>query len=147
MPEEQDQNERENLGLSDDDLQRRPEPAREGEAVEAARSFAIDAARLMSDEHCEDLIIFDVRGTSSLTDFIIVGSGTSDRQMKAVAGHVSEMGRNIGYHRYSSERDDASTWVVMDFVDVMVHLFEPETRSHYDLEMMWGDCPKIDWQR
>ena len=49
--------------------------------------------------------------------------------------------------RFGSERDADSTWLVLDYVDSIVHLFEPTARAHYDLEMLWGDAPKIDWRK
>ncbi len=135
------------FGLSETELEHRPAPDREGPDVERARTFALDAARLLKDSHCEDIIVYDVRGLSEVTDFILIASGTSDRQIKSVGGYVSDLGKEQGFERFSSERDEASTWLVLDYVDVMVHLFEPATRSHYDLEMMWGDAPQLDWQR
>lgn len=111
------------------------------------RAFVLDAARLLADSHCEDVLVFDVRGLSQLTDYIVIATGTSDRQMKSVAGDVGELGREHGLQRIGSERDDSSTWIVMDFVDAMIHLFEPATRGHYDLEMMWGDAKRVPWRR
>ena len=113
----------------------------------ALRTFVIEAARRIADLHGEDILVFDVRGLSQLTDYIILATGTSDRQMKSVASDVAELGREHGLQRMGSERDDSSTWIVMDFVDAMVHLFEPATRAHYDLEMMWGDAPRVPWRR
>lgn len=111
------------------------------------RAFVVEAARLLADSHCEDVVIYDVGELSPVTRYILIASGTSDRQIKAVGGHVSELGRSIGFDRFGSDRDDASTWLVLDFVEVMVHLFEPATRGHYDLEMLWGDAPRVSWHR
>ena len=114
---------------------------------DAARAFAVDAARLLSDANCEDIELFDVRGLSPVTRFIVIASGTSDRQIKSVGADVAELGQAQGFPRYGADRDDASTWLVVDLVEVMVHLFEPATRGHYDLEMLWGDAPKVQWRR
>ncbi len=130
-----------------DQLEQRPGPARTGPQVEQARAFAIETARLMADDHCEDVLVMDVRGLSELSDFIVIGTGTSDRQIKAVAGHVSELAREQGIERFGSDRDEASTWVALDFIEVMVHLFEPNARAHYDLEMLWGDAERLAWRR
>ncbi len=117
-------------------------------ATEAeAHGFAVEAARLLADTKCEDVVVFDVRGLSHVTDFVVIGTGTSDRQMKSVAEDVEELGASQGFDRYGQERDDSTTWVVADFVEVVVHLFEPNTRAHYDLEMMWGDAPQVHWRR
>jgi ribosome-associated protein len=109
--------------------------------------FAIDAARLVRDDKCEDVVLLDVRDLSQVSDFIIIGSGTSDRQMHSVLRHVEELGKGRGMPAFRSSADDRSTWLLIDFVDVVVHLFEPNTRAHYDLEMLWGDAPRLEWER
>ena len=126
----------------------RPQPVHDhGELDEAVRQFAIDAARQLNDEHCTDIVLFDVREHSQVTDYVLIGTGTSDRQMRAVAGHLEDLGKTCDMQRYGRDEDKATTWVVVDFVNVMVHLFEPAMRGHYDLEMMWGDAPQIRWRR
>ncbi|MEM6391991.1 MAG: ribosome silencing factor [Planctomycetota bacterium] len=112
-----------------------------------SRAFAVEVARLLADDKCQDVVIFEVRGMSPLTDYVVIGSGTSDRQIKAVAGHVAELGRETGFERLGADQDDARKWVAMDFISVMVHLFEPATRGHYDLEMLWDDAPRVSWHR
>ena len=109
--------------------------------------FAIEVARLCHDRHCENVLIFDARGLSDVTDYILITSGTSDRQIKAVGDEISDLGEQRQVERFGSDRDDAVTWFVLDFVDLVVHLFEPTARAHYDLEMLWNDAPKIEWRR
>ena len=138
---------RAHLGLTETESADRPTPQREGPAVERARAFAIEVARLLHDSRCEDVLLYDMRGLSEVTDFMIVASGTSDRQIKSAARYVGELAAEHGFERFGSDRDDAATWVVLDYVDLLVHLFEPTTRAHYDLEMMWGDAEQIAWQR
>ncbi len=112
-----------------------------------ARSFAIDAARMLDDDQCEDVIVLDVRGLSHLSDFIVIGSGTSDRQMRSAAADVADLGRQQGHSAVRQSVDDRTTWHVVDFVDVVVHVFEPNTRAYYDIEMLWGDAARLDWKR
>lgn len=114
---------------------------------ETSRKFAVEVARLCKDDKCTDVLLLDVRGLSSVTDYIIIGSGTSDRQMKSVLDHVAELGHKHGFTQSKTNSDDRSTWLLIDFVDVMVHLFEPTTRAHYDIEMLWGDAPRLEWER
>ncbi len=126
----------------------RPKPAPAGtERLQAVRAYMIEAAQLLKDLHCEDIVLFDVQGLNDLTDFILIATGTSDRQIKGVAGQVDDLAQEHGLERFGSERDADSTWLVLDFVDSIVHLFEPTARAHYDLEMLWGDAPRIDWRR
>lgn len=121
-------------------------PQGQGETADA-EAFAVAAARLMADFNCEDVLVFDVRGLSEVTHFVVIGTGTSDTQMRSVASDIGVLGKENDFQRYGGERDDASTWIVADFVEVVCHLFEPGTRAHYDLEMMWGDAPKLKWRR
>lgn len=125
---------------------RKSQRRRAADAGQACR-FAIDAARLLSDSHCEDVIVLDVRGLSDLTDYVLIASGTSDRQIKSVGQDVEDLAKEAGFDRYGRDTDEDNTWLVLDFVDVIVHLFEPATRAHYDLEMMWGDAPQVEWRR
>ncbi len=111
------------------------------------RAFCIDIARLLADDKCEDVLVLDVRGLSQVTDYILVATGTSDRQMRAVAHHVNELGEERGYTAFRTHTDEKSVWVLVDFVYVVVNLFEPNARALYDLEMLWGDAERVAWQR
>lgn len=115
--------------------------------VDEARRFAIDAARMAYDDKCSDIVLMDVRGLSQVTDYIVIGTGTSERQMRSVLKHIEEMGAAAGFPAFRTNADERAMWLLSDFVNVMVHLFEPNTRAHYDLEMLWGDAPRIDWER
>jgi ribosome-associated protein len=126
------------------ELAKRPAPP-EGDG-DTARDFVVAAARLLHEYHCEDLVIFDVRGLSEVTNYILLGTGTSDRQIKSVSRYLGELARDHGMERLGTEGDEASTWLVLDYVEVMVHLFEPATRAHYDLEMLWGDADRVSWR-
>lgn len=112
-----------------------------------ARAFAIEAARLFADDKCDDIVVLDVTGLSQVTDFIVIGSGTSERQMRGVLKDVEEMGQQRGFSVFRSSTDDRASWLLADFVDVVAHVFEPNTRAHYDLEMLWGDAPRLEWER
>lgn len=112
-----------------------------------ARQFAIEAARLLHERHCSDVLILDVRGRSDVTDYVLLASGTSERQIRAVGQEVEELAEERGLTVLGREEDVRATWVVLDFIDVVVHLFEPATRAHYDLEMMWGDAPRVNWRK
>jgi ribosome-associated protein len=112
-----------------------------------AESFAIEAARLLHDDKCTDIVLLDVRGRNPMTDYLVIGSGTSDRQMRSTLQDVEEIGAKMGYSAVRSTSDDRATWLLADFMNVIVHLFEPNTRAHYDIEMMWGDAPRIPWER
>jgi ribosome silencing factor RsfS/YbeB/iojap len=122
-------------------------PATPNTPIEQSRAFAIEAARLLSDDKCTDIVVLDVSKLGAEQDFIIIGSGTSDRQMRSVLDDVAELGTASGHTIAHQSIDDRATWVLADFFDVVIHLFEPNTRAYYDLEMMWGDAPKVAWER
>lgn len=107
-------------------------------------NFIIEAAHLLEDRHCENVVIFDVRGICQVTDYIIIATGTSDRQIKALGSELKVLAKERDIARMGDHVDDDTSWMVVDLVDVVVHLFEQATREHYDLEMMWDDAPQVD---
>lgn len=111
------------------------------------RGFAIEAARLMNDRHCDDVRLIDVRGLSQVCDYILIGSGTSDRQMKSVAHELEGLGVECDNPAFRSSLDSAGSWIVIDFIDVVAHLFEPTLRGYYDLEALWSDAETVEWRR
>jgi ribosome-associated protein len=111
------------------------------------RAFAMEAARLMVDRHCEDVRLLDLRGLSQVCDYLLVGSGTSDRQMMSVAQELQELGAGQDAPLYRCSADRGATWIILDFVDLVVHLFEPGRRAHYDLEGLWSDAEEVGWMR
>jgi ribosome-associated protein len=104
-------------------------------------------ARLIHDDKCQDVVVLGVADLSPVTDYLVLGSGTSERQMRSVLAHVEDLGRQRGRTAFGGSSDGRATWVLLDFVDVVVHLFEPRTRLHYDLEMLWGDAERVPWER
>jgi ribosome-associated protein len=113
----------------------------------AIRDFAVDMARLAGDDKCENVLLLDVRELSQVTDYILIATGTSERQMRSVLQHMGELGPARGFPVFRASEDDHSTWLLADFVDIVVHVFDANTRAHYDLEMLWGDAPRLQWQR
>lgn len=111
------------------------------------RAFAIEAARCMADAKCSDILVLDVQQLSQVSDYIVIASGTSDRQMRAAGQHVANLAEEQKYPMFRRHIDDRTTWIVIDCIDVVVHVFEPNTRAMYDLEMLWGDAPQVAWER
>ncbi len=111
-----------------------------------AKDFAIAAAKVAEDRHCSDIVILDLRGLSPATDYFVIATGTSGRQMKTVADEISQAGRQQGMPRFGRAGYDQARWVLLDFVDVIVHLFDPEYRGYYDLDLLWGDAERIDYR-
>jgi len=109
--------------------------------------FAVEAARLLEDRHCTEVQLLDLRGISQVCDFILIGSGTSDRQMRSVADEIGTLGKERGATRFRTNNDPASTWIIVDFIDLVVHLFEPSRRAYYDLEDLWSDSSVVEFAR
>lgn len=112
----------------------------------AARALAVAAAWSLHADKCQDVRVLDVRGLSSVADYYVLASGTSDRQMRGASDNAAELAGRLGHEVVRQDIDDRTTWVVLDCVDVLVHVFEPATRAHYDLETMWGDAKAVDWR-
>jgi ribosome-associated protein len=117
-------------------------PARPGED---AREFAIDAARLAAATRCENVVVLDVRGISPVTDFFVIATGSSGRQMKAVAAEIEELGEPRKFVAFGRNGHEGESWILTDFVDVVLHIFSPTMRSYYDLDGLWGDAPRVEW--
>jgi ribosome-associated protein len=111
----------------------------------AARDFALVAAHLAKDRHCTDVVVLDLHGVSLATDYFVVATGTSDRQMRSLADEISGEGRKMGFGRFGRAGYDQAHWILLDYIDVVVHLFTEEYRKFYDLEMLWADAKKIDY--
>ncbi len=111
------------------------------------RALAVELARVLADDKCDDVVVLDVSGLSQMSDFLVIASGTSDRQMRSALDDATKAAAALGVNGVRHDVDDRATWVLADFVDVVVHIFEPNTRAHYDLEMLWADAPRIAWER
>jgi len=122
------------------------DPARPRHATDDQREFAIEAARIAAANKTDDVALLDLRGLSSLTDFFVIGTGTSDRQMHAVLDRIEEHARSLGRRRFKLADTREATWILADYVDVVVHLFDEQHREYYDLDGLWGDAPRIEWR-
>lgn len=110
----------------------------------ASAAFAVSAARLLIDRHCEDVLLLDVSTVSQVCDFVLIGTGTSDRQMKSVADELAELGKEAGLPAFRKSIDLGTTWIVTDHITVVTHLFEPQLRAYYDLEDLWSDAKCVE---
>ena len=108
-----------------------------------AKEFAQAAARIAQERRCTDIVVLDLRGLSSATDYFVIATGTSARQMRTVCDEVSAAGREQGMSRFGRAGYEQGKWILLDFVDVVVHIFDEEFREHYDLELLWGDAEKL----
>ncbi len=98
---------------------------------------------LLEEKKAEDLVILDLRGISSVTDNLVVASGHSDRHVQAVSEYLAQEMKNRGYQPLGIEGLKDGRWALLDYGDVIVHIFYQEIRLHYDLEGVWRDAPVI----
>jgi ribosome-associated protein len=97
------------------------------------------AVEALEERKATDLVVLDVRKSCSFTDYIIVCTGMSDRQVRAMAEHVTEvLGKPFGI-----EGMDSGRWVLLDYVEVIIHIQQEELRQYYDIEGMWYDAGRI----
>ncbi len=95
------------------------------------------------DKKAEDVVVLDVTGISTVTDYLVVCSGNSEPHLKAIANEVIGRLRQIGRRPHAQDGFPASRWIVLDYSDVLVHIFHPETRARYGLEDLWSDARKL----
>ncbi len=103
------------------------------------------AATLALERKAFDVLSLDLRGISSATDYFLLASGTSDVQVKAVAEHIIDELRKEGVRANHVEGLDSGRWVLIDYIDLVVHVFHVSTREFYQLEELWGDAPRREF--
>ena len=115
-------------------------------ALASARELAIAAAGVASDNNATDIVVLDLREVSPVTQYFVICTGTSDRQMRTVADEIAKHGAKIGQRVWQIAGEKSADWIVMDFVDVVVHIFDQAHRRYYDLELIWGEAPRVRWR-
>jgi ribosome-associated protein len=111
---------------------------RAAELPEAVRR----SAELAQERKAHAVVVLDLRGISSATDFFVLASGRSDVQVKAIAEHVTDELRKQGHRAGHAEGLQGGRWVLLDYIDFVVHVFHPKARDFYQLENLWGDAPR-----
>ena len=111
-----------------------------------AERAACRCAQIADAKKGREILILDLRRLTFITDFFVIITATNPRQIRAIARAIEEeMGRR-GARPIGLEGTDESGWVLLDYSDVVIHLFDTERRRLYDLELLWGDAPRVLWQ-
>jgi ribosome-associated protein len=105
------------------------------------------AAELAEGRHCSEIVVLDLQGKSPATDYFVIATGTSDRQMRAVADEICQEAKKQCLQRFGRAGYEQGRWILLDFVDVVIHIFDNQYRDYYDLELLWGDAQRLQWQR
>jgi ribosome-associated protein len=115
-------------------------------AQAAALERACLAARVAADNKGCDVIVLDMREVTPLYDYFVLATGASRRQIHNMAEEIDASLRAEGDHRIGIEGYESSRWVVQDYGDVVVHLFDEDARPYYALEELWADAGRVDWE-
>ena len=110
------------------------------------RLKALKIAELQADKKAENIIVINVTDICNFTEYFVISTGLSTLQIKALSDHIQETLRKQGHRPFHIDGQGSSTWTVMDYDDVIVHIFSPEARSYFDLERLWGDGEIVDWE-
>ncbi len=108
-----------------------------------AKALALTAAKLAAERHCTNVVVLDLRDISPATDYFMIATGTSSRQMRSVADEICQAAREQGQQRFGRAGYDQGRWILLDFFDVVIHIFDAEYRDYYDLELLWGDAERL----
>jgi ribosome-associated protein len=108
---------------------------------------AIQCARIAEDNKAKDIVVLDLRGVTPIFDFFVLMTGASRRQLHTLAEEIDAYLRSEGEKRLSIQGYQASRWIVQDYGDIVVHVFDQESRSYYALEDLWADAKRVDWKR
>jgi ribosome-associated protein len=112
----------------------------------SSRDLAIAAARAAADKQGERVVVLDVRELIVITDYFVIASGGSERQVRTIVEEVEKSLRDLGMKPVRREGEDDRRWVLLDYFDIVVHVFAQEERDYYDLERLWGDAPTLEWE-
>lgn len=118
-----------------------------GQSLLPSLDRACLCARVAVENKARHVAVLDLRAITPLYDFFVLATGASRRQIHTITEEIDASMREQGDVRLSVEGYEASTWVVQDYGDVMVHVFNPQTRDYYAIEDLYADAPRIDWER
>ena len=124
---------------------------KEEETVSAAQAKEVGVGELLArragelalEKKCEEVKILDLRGLTSVTDYFVIVTADSDRKAKAAAEHIIDELKEDGERPMHVEGMDSMHWILLDYINVVVHIFMPDERRFYDLESLWSDAPVI----
>jgi ribosome-associated protein len=114
--------------------------------VTESRDLARQAARAAASKQGDAIVILDVRDLITITDYFVIVSGSTDRQVRTIVDEVVRSLKDDGTRPVREEGEAATGWMLLDYVDFVVHVFRNEEREYYRLENLWRDAPVIEWQ-
>ncbi|HEY2802405.1 MAG TPA: ribosome silencing factor [Actinomycetota bacterium] len=115
-------------------------------ALPESRLVAVAAARAAAEKQGAEITVLDVRSLIVITDYFVIVSGSTSRQVKTIVDAAEEALRGLGVKPLRREGVTEGRWVLLDYVDVVVHVFGEEERRYYDLERLWKDAERLSWE-
>ena len=121
-----------------------PQDSRQSGRADRARELAMAAARIALDNRGRDVTVLDMREVSPMFDYFVLATGASRRQLHAMSAEIQHAFRDeFGEQRMGMEGYNESRWILLDYGDVVIHLFDDQARDYYCLEQLWSDAPAI----
>ena len=109
-----------------------------------AKSLALRCRELADNKKAADIVVLDVRKISSITDYFVIATGTSEPHLRAIVEEIRDtLHQECTLHPRATDGTWQTAWIVLDYFDVIVHVMRAEVREHYDLEGLWGDAPRV----
>ncbi|MED3549056.1 ribosome silencing factor [Cytobacillus praedii] len=105
------------------------------------RNLLLTAVKAADDKRAEQIVALNMKGISLIADYFVICHGNSDKQVQAIAKEMREKAEELGYSVKRMEGFDEARWILVDFGDVVAHVFHRDERSYYNLERLWGDAP------
>ena len=108
------------------------------------KDFAVALANIAVELNCTETTVIDLRGKSPATDFFVIATAASGRQGRSVLAKIEEFAKQNDIMVFGKAGMEHGSWIIIDFVDVVVHVFDPEYREYYQLENLWGDASVLE---
>lgn len=109
-----------------------------------ARELALQCRELADSKKAENIVVLDLREISTITDYFVIATGTSEPHLRAIVDEIRErLEENYGLIPRGTDGTLQTAWIVLDYFDVIVHVMRADVRDHYDLEGLWSDAPKV----
>ena len=113
------------------------------ELRDTARDLALRIAEILADTPASDTVVLDIRSLSTFSDFFVICSGENERQLRAIAEKLQEELREEGVRPQRVEGTPRSGWIVLDYNDAIVHVFDRDLRDFYKMERLWAEAPRL----
>ncbi|MGH7143481.1 MAG: ribosome silencing factor [Planctomycetota bacterium] len=110
------------------------------------REIAIRSARILDNKKAQNILVYDLRKSTDISDYFVIGTVTGPSHMKGIIDEIMRELKTHGENGVRCDNQNMSQWVLMDCVDCVIHLFSPELREYYSLESLWGDSDTLDWE-